>query len=116
MGRCPFRSVRSNFESSRFRESRRQPPLLNKLNNSMQGSSYQFLDSRGRRCTAAKPRQLDGERLDWVATRLRLESDGKPSSSAPLFLAAIEGMYLLKAIGRGAVAGSAARELASRSR
>ena len=54
--------------------------------------------------------------LDWVATRLRLESDGKPSSSAPLFLAAIEGMYLLKAIGRGAVAGSAARELASRSR
>jgi hypothetical protein len=50
----------------------------------------------------------------WVTIRLQPESDGEPSLLAPLFLAAIEGMYLLKAIGRGALAGSAVIELASR--
>jgi len=54
--------------------------------------------------------------LDWVAMRLQAESDRKRSSSARLFLAAIEGMYLLKAIGRGAIADSAMVEFASRSR
>jgi hypothetical protein len=33
---------------------------------------------------------------------------------APLFLASIEGMYLLKAIGRGTLADSAVMELVSR--
>lgn len=53
--------------------------------------------------------------LAWVTVRLQPESDGEPSLLAPLFLASIEGMYLLKAIGRGALAGSALIELASRS-
>ena len=48
----------------------------------------------------------DGFR-DWVAMRLHAEA----RSSAPLFLAAIEGMYLLKAVGRGAFADSAIVEL-----
>jgi len=52
--------------------------------------------------------------LAWVAIRLQPEPGGEPSSSAPLFLASIEGMYLLKAIGRGATADLAAIELASR--
>ena len=52
--------------------------------------------------------------LAWVATRLQPESDGGPPSSAPLFLASIEGMYLLDAIGRGAFADSAVTELAAR--
>ena len=52
--------------------------------------------------------------LVWVTTRLERESDGGPSLSGPLFLAAIEGMYLLRTIGRGAMADSAAIELVSR--
>jgi AcrR family transcriptional regulator len=50
--------------------------------------------------------------LAWVAIRLRPEGGGDPL--APLFLASIEGMYLLKAIGRSAIADSAVIELASR--
>jgi AcrR family transcriptional regulator len=53
--------------------------------------------------------------LAWVTIRLQLESDGQPSSLAPLFLASIKGMNLLKAIGRGNIADSAVVELASRS-
>lgn len=53
--------------------------------------------------------------LAWVTVRLQPESDGEPSLLAPMFLASIEGMYLLKAIGRGALAGLALIELASRS-
>ena len=53
--------------------------------------------------------------LAWVADRLPPERNGDPSS-APLFLVAFEGMYLLKAIGRGAIADPAATELASRIR
>ena len=52
--------------------------------------------------------------LAWVSIRLRLEDDGEPSSLAPLFLVAIEGMYLLKAVGRGRILDLAASELASR--
>ena len=52
--------------------------------------------------------------LAWASIRLRPESDGQPA--APSFLAAIEGGYLLTAIGRGALANSAIVELASRSR
>ena len=52
--------------------------------------------------------------LDWVTTRLQPQSDGEAPSLAPLFLASIEGMYLLKAIGRDAIADSAATELAAR--
>ena len=54
--------------------------------------------------------------LAWVSARLQPESDGEPSILAPLFLASIEGMYLLKAVGRGTLATSALIELASRSR
>jgi AcrR family transcriptional regulator len=52
--------------------------------------------------------------LAWVTARLQPESDGEPSLLAPLFLSSIEGMYLLKAIGRSALANSALVELASR--
>jgi len=54
--------------------------------------------------------------LGWVASRLQPDGDGEPSSLAPLFMASIEGLYLLKAIGRGAVVESAIAELASRLR
>jgi AcrR family transcriptional regulator len=53
--------------------------------------------------------------LAWVTIRLQSESDGEPSL-APLFLASIEGMHLLKVFGRGALADSAVTELASRFR
>jgi AcrR family transcriptional regulator len=53
--------------------------------------------------------------LAWVTARLQPESDGEPSLLAPLFLSSIEGMYLLKAIGRSALANAALVELASRS-
>ncbi|HEY8669576.1 MAG TPA: hypothetical protein VIL63_01945, partial [Terriglobales bacterium] len=64
-------------------------------------------------------RDVAGEIADgflvWVTIRLQPESDGEPSLLAPQFLASIEGMYLLKAIGRGAIADSALIKLASRS-
>ena len=53
--------------------------------------------------------------LTWVTVRLQPGGDGEPSTLAPLFLASIEGMYLLKAIGRSAFAGSAMSELTSAS-
>jgi AcrR family transcriptional regulator len=53
--------------------------------------------------------------LAWVTIRLQPASDGGPSSLAPLFLASVKGMNLLKAIGRGGLADSAVIELASRS-
>lgn len=53
--------------------------------------------------------------LAWVAIRLQPEGEREPASQAPLFLMAIEGMYLLKAIGRGDIADLAAVELTSRS-
>jgi AcrR family transcriptional regulator len=63
-------------------------------------------------------RDLAGEIADgflaWVTIRLQPETNGEPSLSAPLFLASIEGMYLLKAIGRGTIADSALIELAAR--
>ena len=52
--------------------------------------------------------------LAWVRLRLPLEDDGEPSSLAPLFLVAIEGMYLLEAVGRERLPDLAASELASR--
>ena len=65
-------------------------------------------------------REIAGEIADgflaWVAIRLEPEGDSEPVSLAPLFLASIEGMYLLEAIGRGNMANSAAIALASRSR
>jgi AcrR family transcriptional regulator len=65
-------------------------------------------------------REIAGEIADgflaWVTVRLQTESDGEPPLLAPLFLASIEGMYLLKAIGRAAIADAAVIELASRSR
>ena len=53
-------------------------------------------------------REIAGEIADgflaWVAIRLEPEGDSEPASLAPLFLASIEGMYLLEAIGRGNMA------------
>jgi AcrR family transcriptional regulator len=49
--------------------------------------------------------------LAWVASRLEPQSDGAPPLSAALFLTAIQGMYLLTAIGRPAIAGAAMIEL-----
>jgi hypothetical protein len=57
-------------------------------------------------------RIMDGF-LTWVTVRLRPENDGEPSLLAPLFLTSIEGLYLLEAIGRGALAESAVTELVS---
>jgi AcrR family transcriptional regulator len=51
--------------------------------------------------------------LAWATIRLQPEGDGGAPLSAPLFIASIEGMSLLKAIGRGALADSAVVELAS---
>ena len=56
-------------------------------------------------------REIAGEIADgflaWANVRLQPQSDGGPSSLAPLVLAAIEGMYLLQAVGRSALASSA---------
>ena len=52
--------------------------------------------------------------LAWVTVRLQPESESGPPVLATLFLASIEGMYLLKSIGRGTLAESAVSELASR--
>jgi len=49
--------------------------------------------------------------LAWVANRLESKIDGKPALSAALFLTSIEGMYLLKAIGRDGIADTAVSEL-----
>ncbi len=57
-------------------------------------------------------RIMDGF-LTWVTVRLRPEDDGEPAQLAPLFLASIEGLYLLEAIGRSALADSAVTELVS---
>lgn len=62
-------------------------------------------------------RNVAGEIADgyfaWVTSRLKPQGDGETPSSAALFLATIEGMYLLKAIGRPAIAGSAMLELSA---
>ena len=49
----------------------------------------------------------------WVASRLEPQSDGVPPSSPALFLATIQGMYSLTAIGRPAVAKAAMIELSA---
>lgn len=54
--------------------------------------------------------------LAWVAARLQPAGDGAPPRLAPLFLASIEGVFLLKAIGRATIADAAVIELAERSR
>ncbi|MBV8683175.1 MAG: TetR/AcrR family transcriptional regulator [Caulobacteraceae bacterium] len=53
--------------------------------------------------------------LAWTTIRLQPEGDGDPARLAPLFLASIEGMYLLTAVGRGDLAEATAQELVSRS-
>jgi AcrR family transcriptional regulator len=51
--------------------------------------------------------------LAWVARRLQPQDDSAPPLSAALVLAAIQGMYLLTAIGRPAIAQSAMIELSA---
>jgi hypothetical protein len=52
--------------------------------------------------------------LAWVTSRLEGKSESGQAGSAALFMTSIEGMYLLKAIGCGAIADSAMTELAAR--
>jgi hypothetical protein len=51
--------------------------------------------------------------LALVASRLEPQSDGAPPSSLALFLATIQGMYSLTAVGRPAVAKTAMIELSA---
>ena len=59
--------------------------------------------------------RIAGEILDgflaWVTIRLCPENEGETPSLAPLFMASIEGLYLLQAIGRSALADSAVASL-----
>ena len=56
-------------------------------------------------------REIAGEIADgflaWITIRLLPEEDGEPSSMAPLFMAVIEGAYLLGALGRSSLADAA---------
>jgi AcrR family transcriptional regulator len=52
--------------------------------------------------------EILGGFLAWVTIRLKPETGGEPRFLASLFLASIEGMYLLEAIGRRDIADSAA--------
>jgi AcrR family transcriptional regulator len=77
-----------------------------------------WLDLASRAARGLQPhRNIAGEIADgflaWVTIRLQPDGDRDPALFAPLFLASIEGMYLLNAIGRGAVADSAFIGLAS---
>jgi AcrR family transcriptional regulator len=45
--------------------------------------------------------------LAWIEDRLARDADGPPDQTAPLFLAALQGMYLLNAIGRPVIAADA---------
>ena len=54
--------------------------------------------------------------LAWVTSRLEGKSDCEPPSSAALFMASIEGMYLLEAIGRHGIADAAMTELTTSGR
>ena len=54
--------------------------------------------------------------LAWVASRLKVEARSDRTTSPALFLACIEGMHVLEAIGRPGIADSAAAELNNRLR
>ena len=45
--------------------------------------------------------------LAWVTSRLKVEAQGDHAKSAALFVACIEGMYLLEAVGRPGIADAA---------
>jgi hypothetical protein len=55
--------------------------------------------------------EILGGFLAWATARLQPENNGQPALLGPLFIASVEGMYLLKAIGRGDVADLAGTEL-----
>ncbi len=102
------------------------PVLLEQVWAAMASESLQpfmplWLDLASGAARGLQPhRDVAGEIADgflaWVTIRLQPESDGEPSLLAPLFLVSVEGMYLLKAIGRDALSESAVIELASRTR
>lgn len=54
--------------------------------------------------------------LAWVSLRLQPDGERDPAALAPMFLASIEGMYLLTAIGRSDLADEALTGLASHAR
>ena len=49
--------------------------------------------------------------LSWVTSRLKAEARGDQATPAALFMACIEGMYLLEVAGRRSIADAAASEL-----
>ena len=88
---------------------------------SLQPFMHLWLDIASGAARGLQPhRDVAGEIADgflaWATVRLERESDGEPSLAAPLFLTSIEGMWLLKAVGRVAIADLAVVELASRPR
>jgi len=100
---------------------RRFPDLLTQVWAAMASESLQpfmplWLDLASRAARGLQPHRdiasaiADGF-LAWATIRLEPGGDDE----APMFLAAIEGAYLLKAIGRGSLAESAVRTLSSRS-
>jgi hypothetical protein len=52
----------------------------------------------------------------WVSTRLKVEARLDHAASAALFLTSLEGMHVLEAVGRSAIAQAAAKELKRSSR
>lgn len=63
-------------------------------------------------------REVAGRILDgfiaWTALRLQMDSEGDPASLTAMFMASIEGIYLLEAVGRGSIADTARLELVGR--
>src|SRR5277367_3288123 len=60
--------------------------------------------------------EIAGGFLAWVTSRLEGRSENERAASAALFLTSIEGMYLLKAIGRHGIADAAMTELTTSAR
>lgn len=60
--------------------------------------------------------QIADRLLAWVTSRLKVEAHGNHAASAALFLAYIQGLHILEAIGRPSIADSAATELTARLR
>ena len=78
-----------------------------------------WLDLAARAARGLEPhREIAGRIADgflsWVSVRLEPEHDGEPSRTAPLFLAVIEGAFLLSTFGRSSMANIAIDQVRSR--
>jgi AcrR family transcriptional regulator len=97
------------------------PVLLQQVTDAMASASLQpfmplWLELAAGAARGLQPhRDVAGEIADgfltWATVRLQPEGRQEASSLAPLLLASIEGMYLLKAIGRDALARTAVTHL-----